>query len=74
MQGAAVGARVGWIARRDRDENARRGAALGLLIGAREQAKVDERRREQDRLRRNYEFEMRVCMAADPANDQPDED
>ena len=58
---AALGSWIGGGNREDREKARRRGAAIGAIIGGlQRQAARDE----QDRRRRDYQFELETCMRA----------
>ena len=62
LKGAASGATLAWIAGKDKEKAAKKAAGLGLLIGAIKQGKDKERQKKQDRLRRDYQYELDNCM------------
>jgi len=68
IKGAKNAAGLAWITggnSEDRKKAAKRGAALGALIGGIKAGQQRERERRADRLRRDYEFEVRACMDAE---------
>ena len=64
IKGAMGGAAIGWIGGNDAKKAAKRGAFVGLIAGAIKKGKEQDKRRANDRLRREYQFEMKACMRA----------
>ena len=62
LKGASNAAGWAWITGGDEKKAAKRGAALGAIIGAIKKGKQDQRRRENQTKRRHYERELDACM------------
>ncbi|WP_395375827.1 hypothetical protein [Marinicella sp. W31] len=65
IKGAADASALSWLSggnKKDREKAAKRGAALGFLIGAIKEGKANKRRREDDRRRREYQYKLDRCM------------
>ena len=63
LKGAAAGAAIGWVTDSDKGKAAKRGAAIGGLIGAIRKAEARKKREENEEKRRAYEIELTACMS-----------
>ena len=63
VAGATAGAALGWITDSDRGDAAKKGAALGALIGAVKKAENEKKRRKNADRRRRYMRELDACMS-----------
>jgi hypothetical protein len=67
IKGAASGAALGWVVggnSKSTKKAAKRAAGIGFLIGAIKQGQANKKRKEQNRKRRNYQYELDGCMSS----------